>query len=128
MKRILLILALCSAAPALAGETYLGSIVSAAGADTTNGTTATPFVIKPGARLSIQCTAAAYVIGDDKTAVTATRGVTLAADQFFMTKVDALAGKTITITISPIDYLSGILRIAGPAAVPCDVWSRKGDE
>ena len=128
MKRFVLMLAVLSAAPALAGENLIGTIISAAGADTTNATTATPFVLLPGVRLSVQCNATAYVIGDDTVAVSATRGVKLAADAFFLTKVDALAGKRITMVIATISYTSGILRIAGPGAVTCLVWSRKGDE
>lgn len=124
MKRLLLMTCLLLAGDALAGETLLGTIVSAAGADVTNATTAAPFVITPGARLSVQCGAAAYVIGDDLTAVSATRGVKLAADQFFLTKVEGLAGKTVIISSTR----SSILRVAGPAAVTCLVWSRMGNE
>lgn len=130
MKRFLLFAALLTAAPALAGERFLGSIVSAAGADTTNATTASPFVIPPGTRLTVQCTATAYVIGDDKTAVTSTRGVTLAALALFLTKVDGTttSGASNTVAIAGQTGPSGILRIAGPAAVTCNVWARKGDE
>lgn len=130
MKRFLLLTSLLLAAPALAGETYLGSIVSGAGADTTNATTASPFVIPFGTRLSVQCNATGYVIGDDDAAVTSTRGVTLAALALFLTKVDGVnrAGKTMSVAIAGQKQPSGILRIAGPAAVTCNVWARKGDE
>lgn len=111
---------------ALAGERYLGSIVSGAGADTTNLSTATPFVVPPNARLTIQCNAAAYFISDTTTAVTSTLGVELPANSIFLTKVASTP--RVGITISTVYYLTNILRIAGPAAVTCDVFARNGDE
>lgn len=117
------------AIPAQAGEVFLGSIVSAAGADTTNGTTAAPFVIaQAGTRLTIQCTATAYIAVDDLTAVTASRGVTVAADALFLTKVDMPTRAGIPQKIIIGTTTSAVVRIAGPAAVTCDVWSRRGDE
>jgi hypothetical protein len=112
--------------PAHAGERYLGSIVSGAGADTTNISTAAPFVIPGGARLTIQCTATAYVIGDTTTAVTATNGVTVPADAIFLTK--QASSPMVPVTVSLVVMTTTILRIAGPAAVTCDVFARNGDE
>ena len=129
MKKMILLLVVLSAGAANAGEAFLGSIVSAAGADTTNGSTAAPFVIaQAGTRLSIQCNATAYVAVDDLTTVTSTRGVTVSSGSLFLTKVDmpTRAGVSQKIVISSV--VSAVVRIAGPAAVTCNVWSRKGDE
>ena len=60
MSRLTLLCALV-AFPALAGERFLGIIVSAAGADTTNATTAAPFAIPKGQKITMACTAAAFV-------------------------------------------------------------------
>lgn len=118
-----------AAMPALAGEVFLGTIVSAAGADTTNGSTAAPFTIKTaGTRVSIQCNATAYIAVDDLTAVTSARGVTVAAGTLFLTKIDMPTRDGVSQKIVISTVLSGVIRIAGPAAVTCNVWSRKGDE
>ena len=128
MKKMILLLAVLSAGAANAGETFLGSIVSAAGADTTNCSTAAPFVILPGTRLSIQCTATAYIAVDDLTTVTVSRGITVATDQLFLTKVDAPTRAGVSQKILVGTTVSAVVRIAGPAAVTCDVFSRRGDE
>lgn len=127
MKAMFLALVL-AAVPAFAGEVFLGSIVSAAGADTTNASTAAPFVITPGTRLSVQCTATAYIAVDDLTAVTSSRGVTVAADALFLTKADAPTRAGVSQKVLVGTTNSAVLRIAGPAAVTCDVFSRRGDE
>lgn len=118
-----------SAAPAMAGETYLGSIVSGAGADTTNGSTATPFLIKPGTRLTIACTAAGFVAVDTTTAVTnlagANPGIPLVANERLATTVGA---KGPTVGGSTVAAAGAIVRISGAAAVTCVVWSREGTE
>lgn len=120
-KKILLLAALITS-PAFAGEKFLGTIVSAAGADTTNATTAAPFVIPPSSTITIQCTATAYVITDDTTAVTSARGVNLTALQLFLTST---SNQEIVVVSSTV---SAIVRIAGPAAVNCTVWTNRGNE
>lgn len=119
-KKILLFALIAS--PAFAGEKFLGTIVSAAGADTTNATTAVPFVIPTGATISIQCTATAYVITDDTTAVTSARGINLTTGQLLPTST--ASQEVVLISSVP----SAIVRVAGPAAVNCTVWTRRGNE
>lgn len=121
MKKLLLCAAMLLAIPAVGQEIVLGSIVSAAG-DTTNATTATPFFVQPSAFISIQCNAVAYVITDDLVAVTSTRGVKLAANQLFQTKVGTQA------RVTAVAKSSAVIRVVGDAAVTCKVWARKGNE
>lgn len=127
--RALLAFLALSAAPALAGETYLGSIVSGAGADTTNGSTASPFKIPQGARLTIACTAAGFVAVDTTAAVTnlagANPGIPLVANERFATTVGA-RGPTVGGTT--VAASGAIVRISGAAAVTCVIWAREGTE
>ena len=112
-----------------AGEEYLGAIVSGAGADTTNGTTASPFVIPLGSKLTLYCTAAAYVCTDTTTACAAVgsagAGVPVAATTNFPTSVRALSSAPF-ITIS--GARSSIVRIFGAGAVTCYAYARNGNE
>lgn len=120
-KALFVVLAFLSTS-AFAGEKFLGTIVSAAGADVTNATTAAPFVIPTSALISVQCTAAAYVITDDTTAVTAARGINVTSGQFLPTST---SNQEIVVISSQV---SSIVRVAGPAAVNCTVWTRRGNE
>lgn len=122
IKYFAAILSLCIPAISHADERYLGKIVSGAGADTTNGSTAAPFIVPTAQPISIQCTAAAYVITDDTTAVDTDRGIHVSANQFLTTKTSTFNTIIVTSTVS------AIIRIAGPAAVTCSVWTRRGDE
>lgn len=122
IKSFIAILALTIPSFAFAGEQYLGKIVSGAGADTTNGSTAAPFIVPTGQLVSIQCNATAYVITDDTTAVDVDRGIKLSANQFFVTSTSSFQTIIVTSTVS------AIVRIAGPAAVTCSVWTRRGNE
>lgn len=123
MLKKLAILAVCFiGSQSFAGELFLGRIVSAAGADTTNATTAAPFVVPQSQTITIQCDAIAYVITDDSTAVSATRGVYLTARQLFLTST---SNQEIVVVSSQV---SAVVRIAGPAAVNCIVWSNRGNE
>lgn len=128
MRIFLLALALISL-PALAGEAYIGDIVSAAGADTTNGSTAAPFVVPTGSKVTINCSAAANVCVDTTTACTTTgagKGVPVAASSNFPTSVRPQPSSAPTITVS--GKMSSIIRIVGAAAVTCSVWVRQGNE
>lgn len=129
-----LVTLLCLVAlPALAGEKYLGIIVSGAGADTTNASTAAPFAIPPGAKVTVTCTAAAFICaqppqgGTGSTACTASLtgsnpGVPVTANQVFPTSTSSAFTTTISST------RSSVLRIVGTAAVNCVVWERSGTE
>lgn len=126
---LLAALAVLTSAPALAGEAYLGAIVSGAGADTTNGSTAAPFLIPRGAKLTLYCTAAALICTDTTSACTvlggAQPGVPWDALKLFPTSVRTdIAAPTITIS----SQASAIVRIVGAGAVTCYVWQRYGNE
>lgn len=129
MKQLALV-ALLLAAPAFAGEQYLGVIVSGAGADTTNASTAAPFVVPHGSKLSLYCTAAVLICTDTASACTvlggAQPGVPWAALTLFPTSVMPNPKSTLTVSIS--SQTSSIVRIVGAAAVTCYVWARYGNE
>lgn len=124
MRKPLLLLCLL-AAPAWAGERLLGTLVSAAGADTTNSSTAAPFAVPFGAKLTVQCNATAYFITDTTTAASSTTAMKLSADEKFPTSTGS-SGTGPTATVS--GKLSAVLRVAGPAAVTCLVFTRQGNE
>lgn len=131
MSRLTLLCALV-AFPALAGERFLGIIVSAAGADTTNATTAAPFAIPKGQKITMACTAAAFVcavpLESSPTAACtaslagANPGVPVIASEKFPTSTSTMNGTTVSSTTS------AIVRIVGTAAVNCVVWLRTGNE
>ena len=116
-------LALC-ALPAFAGERYLGAIVSGAGADTTNDSTATPFFIPSDAKITIWCNAAAYLITDTKTAVTSTTGLPVTASEKFPTST----GTQVKVVSATAANGGAIVRIVGSSAVTCYVFERNGRE
>ena len=128
MRTLALVVAVLSL-PAFAGEEYLGAILSGAGADTTNATTAAPFVIPLGSKLTLYCTAAANICTDTSTACgvtgAANMGIPVAATVNFPTSVRPLSSAPY-VTIS--SQRSSILRIVGAAAVTCYVWARNGNE
>lgn len=130
MTRTLLLCTLI-ASSAFAGERFLGIIVSGAGADTTNATTAAPFVIPPGAQITMACTAAAFICAapgaTPSTACTASLaganpGVPVSASEKFPTSTSTQATATIA------GSTSSTVRIVGAAAVNCVVWERRGNE
>ena len=128
MKTLALLTALVSL-PALAGEKYLGDIVSGAGGDTTNGSTTTPFLVPSGSKLTLNCTAAANICTDTTTACTTTgagKGVPVSATANFPTAVDPQPSASPTITVAT--KTSSIVRIVGAAAVTCSVYLRSGNE
>lgn len=129
IRSLLLLVVALAAAPALAGEEYLGVIVSAAGADTTNASTAAPFVVPLGSKLTIYCTAAANVCTDTASACTtlggANAGVSVSSSSNFPTSVRGnISAPSVTIS----SQRSSIVRIVGAAAVTCYVWARVGNE
>lgn len=129
LSLFVLLAAVLTSAPALAGEQYLGVIVSGAGADTTNGSTAAPFLIPSGAKLTLYCTAAVLICTDTSTACTvlggAQPGLPWDALKPFPTSVRSdLSAPTVTVS----GKNSSIVRIVGAAAVTCYVWQRYGNE
>ena len=129
MKTILLAVFVL-AAPAFAGETYLGTIVSVSGADTTNatGSTATPFVIPEGSKLTMYCTTAVNICTDTLATCTvlggANPGVQWSAATNFPTSVDQIRRVSVLVGTAR----SSVVRIVGAAAVTCYVWARNGNE
>lgn len=126
--RVALLLCLLSL-PAFAGERLLGKLVSGAGADITNDSTATPFFVAPNAKITVVCTAAAYVLTDSNSAVTdltgANPGLPVTASEKFPTST----GAQVRVTGSATAAAGGaIIRIMGPAAVNCWVYQRNGTE
>lgn len=115
--------ALC-AFPALAGEKYLGAIVSAAGADTTNASTASPFLVPSAAKITIWCNASAYIITDTKTAATSTTALPVTANEKFPTSTGSLVKDTSGTAANG----GALVRIVGSAAVTCYVFERLGTE
>lgn len=132
MTRLALVVALCLSSAAMAGERFLGIIVSAAGADTTNATTAAPFAIPPGAQITMACTTAAFVcaapLASTPTAACtaslagANPGVPVSASEKFPTSTSTQN------TVTVASNRSATVRIVGTAAVNCVVWERRGDE
>lgn len=127
MTRIVAVLAIALAAPALAGETYRGIIVSAAGADTTNASTAAPFVVAANTKLTIVCTAAAFICVGPTTCTAslagANPGVPVTANEKFPTSSQGMVSG---VQISGAS--TAVVRIVSTTAVNCVVWERRGDE
>ena len=131
MSRLILA-AVLFALPASAGERFLGIIVSAAGADTTNASTAAPFAIPPGAQITMACTASAFIcaapLASSPTAACtaslagANPGVPVSASEKFPTSTSTQATATIA------SSTSSTVRIVGTGAVNCVVWERRGNE
>ena len=82
MRRLLFSLLLL-AAPAFAGEKYLGTIVATT--VKSNDSTAASFYVPNSAKLSIQCDASAYVLTDSSATLTTANGVKVSADTIFPT-------------------------------------------
>lgn len=127
MTRLAVVLAVILSAPAFAGETYRGIIVSAAGADTTNASTAAPFVVAANTKLTIVCTAAAFICVGPTTCTAslagANPGVPVAASEKFPTSSQGMVSG---VTISGAS--TAVVRIVSTTAVNCVVFERKGDE
>lgn len=129
MRLFALAVAVLLASPALAGEKWLGALVSGAGADITNAATATPFKVPLGAKLSLYCTAAGFVCTDQSTACTtsgAGKGFPFAASTAFPTSTNKAS--TVIDTSGTAAAGGAVIRIVGAAAVTCDVYLRNGNE
>lgn len=138
MKHVILIALL--SLPAFAGERLLGSIVSGAGADTTNATTATPFAIPPEAKLTIVCTAATSICVSSSTTctlagTTTNPGLPVTANEKFPTSANTgdlttTSGAAVSPprTVVVAGKRSVTVRIVASAASTCNVYSRNGDE
>ena len=127
LRLSLLSLAL-AAAPAVAGERYIGKIISAAGADTTNATTAVPFVVPFSQKITVWCDGPAYVAVDTATASSSTSGaLPVDAREKLPTSTGSRGGGgAVVVSISGVS--SAVVRISGPAAVTCYLSTRLGTE
>lgn len=128
MKTLALFAALV-ALPALAGEKAIGIITSPDGTERSNGSTAAPFLVPQGAKLTFNCTAAVSVCVDTNSACVAPGagsnfGVSVAASANFPTSVDPVQRIFITIGTDR----SSVIRAVGSAAFVCYVWVRTGNE
>ena len=125
MRLFLLSLCLLLAAPANAGENaYLGAIV-VSGASLTNITTAAPFVIPPGALVTINCSAAVQLLTDASVVTTtgAGKGLPVAASTNFPTSVGKEKAR---IVINGVPTPTASIAVIGTGT--CDVWQRIGNE
>lgn len=127
MKRFALAVSLILASLAHAGEVYRGIIVSAAGADTTNASTAAPFALSTRAKITVVCTAAAFICIGPTTCTAsltgANPGVPVSANEKFPTSTGSQVSG---VTVSGV--ATAVVRIVAAAAVNCVVWERQGDE
>ena len=107
------------------GERYLGRI-SSAGTSVNNATTASPFAILPGSKLTVVASAAGRVLTDGET-VSATPGVTfgvpVTANNVFPTSVGKGA-----YNIGGTQMTALIAFIPDSGAATLDVWQRTGQE
>lgn len=125
MRLFLASLCLLLAVPAHAGENaYLGAVV-VSGSSLTNLTTAAPFFIPPGAKVTVNCTAAMQYLADNLSVATtgATKGLSIPATTNFPTSVGKAKGN---IAINGVNSQSAVLAFIGTGT--CDVWLRDGNE
>jgi hypothetical protein len=109
---------------AVAGESRHLGVVLMTGLSVTNVTTAAPFQIPAGAKLTINCSAAVQVLTDSTTVsvgTTGTKGLPVGATSNFPTSVGQARS---TVNGNP----SAVIAFIGTAATTCDIWLRDGAE
>lgn len=107
-----------------AGESrYLGTLTST-GTAVNNTTTATPFVIPPGARLTVVCDAAARLLTDSTATANSgpTKGVPVGASAVWPTSVGSAKA-----TLNG-ERTAVVAMISQSGTANCDVWVRDGTE
>lgn len=110
------------------GERYLGRISSVAGASTNNLTTATPFAILPGSKITVVASAAGRVAADFETCVAspaANFGIPVSAGGVFPTSVGR---GTAAMANSPGTTTAVVSFLPTSGAADLDVWVRGGQE
>ena len=101
-----------------AAEKRLGKIAATAPTAKNNSTTAAPFTLGSGTKLSVQCDAIVYVAVTQDAAYLATADdVKLAADQLFPTSTPKGTGTPAYVSILPVS-----------GSATCRVYVRAGDE
>ena len=121
MQKLLCAAALLAALTAGAGENaFLGSIV-VSGASLNNTTTATPFAIPMGAKITVYCSAAVQMLVDNRVvAVTgALKGLPIPSTTLFPTSV----GRTAILLNTG---QTAVVAVIGTAT--CDFYLRDGNE
>lgn len=122
------VLSILLGALAWAGEArYLG-FINARGISTTNLTTAAPFAIPFGAKLTLECDAEVRTLSDSLTVSRdggADKGVRVAPDMLFQTSVSSPRGTFDAGFPLPVGVIA-IIPTGGDAG--CDVWQRSGTE
>lgn len=121
MRKILALTLCLSAIATHAGENrYLGAIV-VSGASLTNLTTAAPFAIPPGVKITVSCSAAVNMLVDNlSTAASgATKGLPVPASTNFPTSVGRALS---TLSSNP----TAVVAVFGTGT--CDFWQRDGNE
>ena len=127
MRKLLRLLPLMAAMvlispSAHAGENKHLGVIVVSGSSLNNMTTAAPFRIPPGEKITLYCTAAVQVLTDStvvSTGTTGTKGVPVGATTLFPTSVGQAQG-----SISGTQ--TAVIAIIGTAS--CDVWLRLGTE
>lgn len=121
----------CGAPTAHAGENRILGIITSTGTSVSNFTTAVPFFIPPGAKLTLCCDAAARLLTDQLTVANsgATKGVLVpacssSAPTLFPTSVGSSRG----VIGTPSQQSAGIAMISVTGTVNCDVFQRLGTE
>lgn len=125
MNRNLAIISMLVASWVWAGENrFLGRLTST-GTSINNASTAAPFAIPPGAKITIYCDAASRVLVDNPSTAAsgATTGVPVAAATLFPTSVGRANGQQISGVAS-----AQIAMISVSGTANCDVWQRDGNE
>jgi hypothetical protein len=102
-----------------AGENRLLGTLTSTGASVNNTTTAVPFSIPPGSKVTLLCDAPARILTDAVSTATsgATKGLLIPAAIFPTSVGRALAGSSALIAM-----------IAPTGTVNCDVYLRDGNE
>ncbi len=110
------------------GERFLGRI-SSAGTSTNNLTTATPFVILPGQKLTVVASAAGRVIADSEVCIATPTGpnfgVPVSANSVFPTSCGKASAN---MPNAPGSTTAVLAFLPTSGAADLDVWTRSGQE
>lgn len=118
LKAIGVLLGLSIGCTSYAAEKLVGKIAATAPTAKNNSSTAVPFTIGSGAKISVQCDAPVYVaVSQSSTQLATADEVKVAADQLFPTSTPSGTG---------IPAYVSILPVSGSAV--CRVYTRTGNE
>lgn len=117
------------------GESYLGALVSDAGVDVDNTTTATPFFVPKGAKLTVWCSSASNICVDQTTRCGvgapdggAVPGLPVPASTPFPTSVGPPANSNFPTVPSGTGLNGAYVRMASTTSAACYVYGRQGTE